>query len=286
MDSNIKAYLDLGIEYAITYGLKLIFFLILLFVTFKVAGWVNRMIRRIVDKKELDPALGHFFANIAKYCVLVLGVVTSLGTVGIETASFAAVLAATGFAVGMALQGTLGHFASGVMLLLFRPFKVGDFVTVGGQSGTVKAIDLFSTVLDTADNKRITMPNGMVYGNQIENASFHDIRRVDVAVGTAYEADNDKTREVLMRAIKSEPLVLDEPEPAVTLNALGASSIDWTMKAWVKKEDYWPVRDSLTRAAKYELDKEDIGIPYPQMELSIQSGSASALPPQSPTPSH
>ncbi len=283
MDGNLKAYMDLAIDYGITYGLKAILFLVLVYITFKVAGSVNRMIKKTVEKKELDPALGNFFANMAKYAVIVIGIVTSLGTVGIETASFAAVLAAAGFAVGLALQGTLGHFASGVMILLFRPFKIGDWISVAGTAGTVKEIDLFSTAIDTADNRRIILPNGMVYGSQIENVSFHDTRRVDVAVGTAYEADNDQTRKVLMEAILSEPKVLKDPEPAVVLSGLGASSVDWTMRAWVQKEDYWAVMDSLTRAAKYHLDQEKISIPYPQMELSIQGNPGTTTAVQQPT---
>ncbi len=287
MEANVKAYIDLAMEYAITYGLKVIFFLILLYTTFKVAGWVNRLIKQLVAKKDLDPSLGNFFASIAKYVVIVLGIVTSLGTVGIETASFAAVLAATGFAVGMALQGTLGHFASGVMILLFRPFKIGDFIVVNnGTSGTVKIIDLFSIAIDTTDNRRIILPNGMIFGSQIENVSYNDTRRVDVTIGTAYEADNDQTRKVLMEAILSDPRVLSEPEPAVALTGLGASSVDWAMRAWVKKEDYWDVKDSLTRAAKYHLDKEKIAIPYPQMELSIQSGAQGVSSLQQPSSSH
>lgn len=284
MDENMKAYVDLAIEYGITYGLKIILFIVLLFITFRVSSWVKKIIEKIVTKKELDPALGNFFANMAKYAVLVVGGVTCLGTVGIETASFAAVLAAAGFAVGMALQGTLGHFASGVMILLFRPFRIGDVIVVNnGTTGKVQAIDLFSTALDTPDNRRIILPNGMVYGAQIENVTFHNLRRVDVVVGTAYEADNDKTRKVLMDAILSEKLVLKDPEPTVALTGLGASSVDWAMRAWTETDNYWEVKDSLTRAAKYHLDQASIGIPFPQMELSIQPNSAEK-PNFQPTP--
>ena len=198
-----------------------------------------------------------------------MGIITCLGLFGIQTASFAAILAAAGFAVGMALQGTLGNFASGVMLLIFRPFKVGDVVSAAGQTGKVVEIDIFSTVFDTPDNRRIIIPNGSVFGGTIENISHHATRRVDVAVGTDYGADLSKTREVLNKAIAQTNKVLKDPASAVVLSDLGDSCINWSVRVWVDANDYWPVKDQLTESVKTALDQADIGIPFPQMDVHL-----------------
>lgn len=254
---------------AVQYGMKAMLFLVLLYLTWKTAKIVENLILKITERKNLDMALGKFFSSLGRYAVIVMGVITSLGTVGFETATFAAVLAASGFAVGMALQGTLSHFASGVMLLVFRPFDIGHVITVGDATGKVVQIDLFSTILNTPDNKRIVVPNGQVFGQKIENNTFHPIRRVDVNVGTAYNADLDSTRKVILDSVNSIPQVLKDPEAAVTLVGLGSSSIDWMIKAWVNTSDYWEVMDEATRRAKYALDKEGIGIPFPQLDVNF-----------------
>lgn len=265
------------IELGMEYGVKAVLFLILLLITWIVAAWARNLVLKVSQKRRLDPAVSSFLAKLVQYTILVLGVVSGLGTFGVHTASFAAVLAATGFALGMALQGTLGNFASGVMILVFKPFKVGDYISVSGTSGTVANIDLFSVELDTPDNRRIIVPNGSVFGQQIENISFHSTRRVDVSVGTDYSADIDSTRQTLLAAATSLPQVLKSPEPAVVLTGLGASSIDWAVRVWVKAEDFWPVSDELTRTVKYALDKANIGIPFPQVDVNFDSEVATLL---------
>ncbi len=253
----------------LTYGAKIVGFIILLIATFIVAGWTRRIVFRSLSRSKLDDALANFFSKMAKWGIVTLGVITCLGIFGIQTASFAAVLASAGFAVGMALQGTLGHFASGVMLLIFKPFRPGQVIDIAGTIGKVAEIDLFSTMIDTPDNRRVIVPNGAVFGSKIINSTFHDTRRVDVFVGTDYAADLDKTREVLMTAISKLEHKLEEPEAAVALVSLGASSVDWAVRVWVKTENYWPTMDELTKRVKEELDKEKIGIPFPQMEINI-----------------
>ncbi|MBL4698260.1 MAG: mechanosensitive ion channel family protein, partial [Phycisphaerales bacterium] len=198
-----------------------------------------------------------------------VGGVAILGTLGIEVTSFAAILAAVGFAIGMAMSGMLGNIAAGVMLLFFRPFKVGDVANAGGTTGKVIEIGLFTTTFDTPDNRRIIVPNGAIFGGTIENVSFHDTRRVDVEVGTDYGADIDKTREILMATAKACENVLPDPGPGIVLAGLGGSSIDWSIRVWVNAADYWGVKDQLTRDVKYALDNADIGIPYPQMDVHI-----------------
>ncbi len=243
--------------------------LLLLIVVFIAAGWTKRLVYRGLDKAKIDVTLTKFFANLARYAILVVGLIAVLGRFGVEVASFAAILAAVGFAVGMALQGTLSNFSAGIMLLLFRPFKVGDLVNVSGVSGIVDEIELFTTNLNTLDNRRIIVPNGAVFGSTIENMTFHEFRRVDVAVGTDYSADLDSTRKVIEAAC--ETIQRHERSKGVQayLVCLGGSSIDWEARVWCKSTDYLAVKDELTLAVKNGLDAAGIGIPYPQQDLHI-----------------
>ncbi len=236
------------------------------------ASWVSKITGKAVRKAKVEETLARFLATMARYLVLIAGGVAILGTLGVETTSFAAVLAAVGFAIGMAMSGMLGNIASGVMLLLFRPFKVGDVVDAAGVKGKIFEIGLFTTQFDTFDNRRIIVPNNEIFGGNIENVSHHAIRRVDVAVGTEYSADIDKTREVLMAAAKGTENTLSDPEHVVYLNELGGSSIDWAVRVWVNAADFWAVKDALTRNVKYALDEAEIGIPFPQMDVHIDGG--------------
>jgi small conductance mechanosensitive channel len=178
-------------------------------------------------------------------------------------------LAAAGFAVGLALQGTLANFSAGVMLLIFRPFKAGDVIDVAGVKGKVQEISLFTTELDTPDNRRLIVPNGSIFGSTIENVTFHPIRRVDVAVGTDYPADLNATRKVLEDAAASVQPQADGKEPQVYLSELGDSSIAWSVRVWTSTEDYWGVKEELTQKVKDALDEAGIGIPYPQMDVHM-----------------
>ncbi len=181
------------------------------------------------------------------------------------------------FAIGMALQGTLGNFAAGVMLLVFRPFKVGDVVKAGGEIGSVVDIGLFTTEFKTPDNRKVVVPNGKIFGDTIENITHHPIRRVDVPVGTAYEADIDQTRAALEACISKIPDVLADPAPQVFLKELGGSSIDWVMRVWCDTPKYWDVYQATIRTAKMALDQAKIGIPYPQMDLHFDGPTLSAF---------
>ena len=262
---NVEKLTEIGM----TYGSKLIFFLISLIITWIIAGWLGRIVTRVGRKNKFDETLSIFFGRLTKYIILMAGVVSCLSIWGIQTASFAAMLAGAGLAIGMALQGTLGNFASGVMLLIFRPFTVGDVIKVGGTSGKVCEIALFNIVLDTADNRRIIVPNGSVFGGEIENITYHSTRRVSVSVGSDYGADIDKTREILLKAASGVKPILNDPTPAVVLTELGDSSINWSVRVWVKTEDFWDVQDKLTRDVKYALDNAAIGIPFPQMDVHL-----------------
>lgn len=246
--------------------------IILIILVIMVAGWVSKITGKAVRRAKVEETLARFLSNIARYIVLVAGGVAILGTLGVETTSFAALIAAVGFAIGMAMSGMLGNVASGVMLLFFRPFKVGDVVNAAGTMGKIFEIGLFTTTFDTPDNRRIIVPNNSIFGGTIENISHHATRRVAVTVGTDYGADIDKAREVLLAAAKATEHVLSDPEPAVVLTGLGGSSIDWSVRVWVNSGDFWPVSDALTRNVKVALDEAGIGIPFPQMDVHIDGG--------------
>ena len=264
-------WVETAVVYGIPYAIGAVKVIIVLFLSWIVAGIISRIVMRGLEKAKFDETLSKFFAKMARWGVLLFGVLACLSIFGVETTSFAAVLGAAGLAIGLAFQGTLSNFASGVMLLVFRPFKVGQFVKVGGESGTVNEIDLFTTTLDTTDNRRVIIPNSAIFTSTIENVSHHPKRRVDVNVGTAYEADLDQTRQVLETVLKNLDNTLDEPEFAVVLLELGGSSIDWQLRVWCKSEVYWDVKQDLTRNIKYALDHAGIGIPYPQMDVHLDN---------------
>ncbi len=259
------------------YAVSVVKALVFLFIGWIIAGWLRRITVRGLERAEVDQTLIKFFGNIVRYTVLILVVLACLSLFGINTTSFAAVIGAAGLAIGLAFQGTLGHFASGVMLLVFRPFKVGDVVSTGGVWGKVNEIELFTTTLDTPDNRRIIIPNGTIFGSTIENLTFHPIRRVDVSVGTDYGADLDKARQVMLETAKNTPNTLSDPAPQIYLVALGGSSIDWQVRAWCNTPDFFSVKDELTLRVKKALDAADIGIPFPQMDLHLDADVTEAL---------
>lgn len=263
----------------IPFALDLLGALLLLIVTIWVARWGRRMTARSMERGGVDPMLTRFAANLVRYGILVLGGLTVLSVFGISVASFAAILAAAAFALGLALQGTLGNFSAGAMLLIFRPFKVGDVVSVAGITGKVAEIDLFTTQFDTFDNRRIIVPNGSVFGSTIENMTHHPTRRVDVDVGTDYSADLRETREVLDRVAADTVGVFEEPAPQVYLKQLGGSSIDWAVRVWAETADYWAVRERLTHSIKVALDDAGIGIPFPQMDVHLDGRVEGAAQP-------
>lgn len=260
---------DFDLTSLIPFLMDLVGAIVLLLATLWLAKWARRVTTRGLDRRGMDATLIRFTANLVRYGVLVLGGLTVLSVFGISVASFAAILAAGAFAIGLAFQGTLGNFSAGAMLLIFRPFKVGDVVEVAGVKGKVVEIDLFTTQLDTPDNRRFVVPNGEIFGSTIENFTFHPIRRVDVDVGTDYDADLRETREILGRVAGETDGALDDPEPQVYLQQLGGSSIDWTVRVWTETDDYWGVRERLTHSIKVALDDAGIGIPFPQMDVHV-----------------
>ncbi len=251
------------------YGLPAITALLILFIGFLIAGWVSVSTLKACQKTKLDLTLSKFIARMVKWLILLLTGIFILGEFGINTASFAVVLGAAGLAIGLAFQGTLSNFAAGIMLLVFRPYKVGDVVTVSGTTGKVDEVELFTTTLDTPDNRRFIIPNSAIFGSVIENITYHPRRRVDVAVGVSYSADIDKTRQVLIAAANAIEKTLDDPEKVIMLTGLGASSVDWVVRVWANTSDFWAVKEELTRAIKMHLDEAGISIPFPQMDIHL-----------------
>ncbi len=253
------------------YGLRAMLVIVLMIVAWTFSGWASALVRSGLRRVKFDETLTKFIAKVVRWLILLLVALSCLSKFGVETTSFAAVLGAAGLAIGLAFQGTLSNFAAGGMLLIFRPYKVGDAVSAAGVTGSVNEIALFTTEIDTFDGRRVIVPNSAIYGSVIENIWYHPRRRVDVEVGVSYEADIDATRQVLEKAIQSVPGFVQDPEPAVVLNGLGASSVDWVVRGWAFKDDFFDAKQGLIRAVKIELDQAGIGIPYPQMDVHLDS---------------
>ncbi|RUO32782.1 mechanosensitive ion channel family protein [Aliidiomarina sanyensis] len=238
----------------------------------------NILVKRL-DKSNIDNAVVSFMAGIIRTIIMVAAILMALSHVGIQTTSFIAILGAAGLAVGLALQGSLSNFASGVLIMIYRPFKSGDYVDAGGTAGTVQRIELFTTVLKTPDNKLVIVPNSKITGSEITNFSEEPIRRVDMVIGVSYKADLKKTKDVLMNVITSDERTLQDPAPRVAVTALNDSSVDFIVRPWVKSADYWPMYwDSMERI-KNALDENGIGIPFPQMDVHLHhpEGEAGVL---------
>lgn len=274
IDSVLSLSFDDVINVVSMHGPKVLIAIVIFAAAWIVGGWVRRGSLKAMTKAKVEQTLARFISNMARWSILILGIVSVLGYLGVETASFAAVIAALGFAIGMALQGSLGNAAAGVMLLLFRPYKVGDLVTVAGVTGTVDEIELFTTTLDTVDKRRIIVPNGEIFGSVIENMTHHGVRRADVDVGVDYGADIDTTRAVLEKAVERIDGALASPKPTVYLMGLGSSSVDWQVRVWCEPKQYWNVKEAVTRAVKYGLDKADISIPFPQLDVHLDGAMA------------
>lgn len=260
--------------YAVQWGARIGLALIVFYIAWTLAGWASMAVDRTLGRLKFDATLTKFLSRLVRWLVLLLAGLMCLSYFGVQTTSFAALIGAAGLAVGLAFQGTLSNFAAGAMLLLFRPFKVGDAVNVAGQTGVIDEISIFTTAMDTFDHKRIIIPNGEIFGAVIENITYHSYRRCDGDVGVSYSADIDQTRAVLEQVAASIEGVYPGKDPAVVLMGLGASSVDWSVRVWAPTADFLTIKQRLLREIKVRLDGEGIEIPFPQMDIHIDQPSA------------
>lgn len=230
-------------------------------------AWVNRGLTRA----EVDPTISAFLGNIAYIALLAAVIIAALGTLGVNTTSFLAIVGAAGLAIGLALKDSLSNFAAGVMLVFFRPFRSGDFIDAAGVSGTVIAVRIFNTVLKTPDNKILTVPNALIYADPITNFSAEDTRRIDLVIGIGYDDDLRKAVELMETVVAQHDKVLADPKPAFLVLNLGDSSVEIAVRPWVQTADFWAVRSDLLRDIKATLDENGISIPYPQRDIHIVS---------------
>ena len=262
------------ITFGTNYGLKIVGAIVILIIGRIVAGIARKIVRGILDRAKTDPAVISFVTSLTYILILTFAVLAALAKFGIQTASFVAVLGAAGFAVGFALQGSLANFASGVLILVFRPFRIGDLIEAAGVFGTVKEIHLFTSILATVDNVQIIVPNGKLYGDIIKNFSANDERRVDLVVGIGYTSSIQKAYEIIENLIKEDKRILSDPAPTIAVSELADSSVNFVVRPWVKKDDYWPVKFDFTRNVKETFDANGIEIPFPQRTVHMVSSQS------------
>ncbi len=268
---DVQKWLDKLIEYCSDYGLKIIGAIVI----WVIGSWAIKKIKKLLvkamDKLEYEEGLEIFITKLIVGVLKVLLIILILGNLGVETTSFAALLAAAGLAVGLALQGSLSNFAGGVLIMIFKPIKLGDYINAQGESGTVKVISIFTTKLNSPDNKEIIIPNGILSNGNITNYSTEKYRRVDLVIGVSYDADIKQTKEILMNVLTSHNKSLKDPEPIVNVRELADSSVNFNVRTWVLNEDYWDVYFAVLESCKIELDKAGIEIPFPQMDIHKKS---------------
>lgn len=253
----------------VSYVIKFIVAILILIIGKIIANSVANLMGRGMTRKGVDGAVISFLSAIIKSVIFIAAILMALSQVGVQTTSFIAILGAAGLAIGLSLQGSLANMASGVLIITFRPFRAGEYVDAGGVSGTVNEVNIFQTILKTPDNKVVYVPNAQITGQPITNYSREDTRRVDLLIGVSYDADLHKTKEVLESVLKADERLLKEPAWNIQVHALNNSSVDFIVRPWVKATDYWPVYWDLMREIKIALDKNDIGIPYPQMDVHL-----------------
>ena len=238
----------------------------------RIAAGIGRgIVKRILDKAKTDHAVVSFVGSLTYIAILAFAVIAALAKFGVQTASFVAVLGAAGLAVGFALQGSLSNFAAGILILVFKPYKIGDLIHAAGVSGTVREIELFSTVLSSPDNVKIMVPNSKIYGDVITNVSAYETRRVDLVIGIGYKASIDKAYEVIKALLDADSRILTDPAPQIAVSELADSSVNFVIRPWVKKDDYWAVKFELTQKIKQTFDENSIEIPFPQRVVHMVS---------------
>lgn len=264
---SMQALVEKGMDLGIEAGKSIIVAVVIYFVGKALITLVNRMLSGVMERRKVDPAIQSFAKSLVNILMMILLVISVVSALGVNTTSFAALLASGGVAVGMALSGNLQNLAGGIVILLFRPFKVGDYIEAQGTGGTVSEIQIFHTILTTPDNKKIFLPNGALSSGNITNYSKESLRRVDFTVSVEYGEDIDKVRKVLKDILDKDARVLQEPAPVIVLGALAESSVNMTVRVWVKSEDYWNVFFQTNETIYNEFNRQGINFPYPQLTI-------------------
>ena len=269
MDLDFSKLLNTIYELLTVYGLRVIAAIVIFVLGRWVALGVAKLIKRIMIKSKVDETLVSFVRHLSYITLLAFVVIAALNQLGIQTASFIAVMGAAGLAIGLALQGSLGNFAAGVLMIIFKPFKVGDFIEGGGVAGIVEHIEIFTTQLKTPDNKTIIVPNAKMTGDNITNFNVKGTRRVDFLFGIGYGDDIDKARRIIKEIIDQDERVMKEPEPVIVVSELADSSVNLTVRAWTSAADYWSFYFDTIENVKKQFDEQGVSIPFPQRDVHI-----------------
>jgi len=251
------------------FGINLVTAIAIFYFGRMVVGLLMRGLNKMMQSQDVDVTLQTFVTNLVRMVLLTFVIIAAISALGIQTTSFIAILGAAGLAIGLALQGSLSNFASGVLIVLFRPYKVGDFVEAAGISGVVEEVQILTTVLKTGDNKKVIVPNGQIMDSIITNYSANDRRRVDMVIGVSYDDDLDKVRSTLEQLVAADDRILDDPACTIAVSALADSSVNFVVRPWVKTADYWGVMFDLTEAIKKRFDKDGISFPFPQQDVHL-----------------
>ena len=251
------------------YGLIVLGALATLVIGIWIAKWLAKKSSKLLDKRSVDPTLTKFVTSLLKITLITFVIISAISQIGIETTAFIAIIGAAGLAIGFALQGSLSNFASGVMLIIFKPIKLGDYIEGGGASGTVETIGIFVTTLVTPDNKVIIIPNSSLTGSNIVNYSAKDTRRVDMVFGIGYGDDIDKAKNVIKSVIDNDSRILEDPAPKIVVSELADSSVNFNVRPWVNRGDYWGVYFDVTEQIKKKFDEQNISIPFPQRDIHM-----------------
>ncbi|WP_251968763.1 mechanosensitive ion channel domain-containing protein [Parabacteroides sp. AD58] len=266
--SKLSRVLDSLVEQGAALGWTLIKALLVFIVGRFLISMINKLVQRVLLKRKIDPSIKTFVGSLIHIILMILLIISVVGALGVQTASFAALLASAGVAIGMALSGNLSNFAGGLIILIFKPYKVGDFIEAQGLSGTVREIQIFHTVLTTTDNKVIYIPNGSLSSSAVVNYSYQEVRRVDWTFGVEYGTDYAKVKGVLEDILAKDERILQEPAaPFVAMSQLADSSVNYVVRVWVKSPDYWNVYYGITRTVYERFNAEGIGFPFPQLTI-------------------
>ena len=263
------------LEWGALYGTKIIAAIAILVIGRIVVGLLTRLLRRVMTKASVDETLTRFVASLTRIALMVIVIIAALSALGVQTTSFVAIIGAAGLAIGFALQGSLANFAAGVMLIVFRPFKAGDYVEAGGSAGVVESVSIFNTILNTPDNRKVIIPNGKVTGDNIVNYSAKEMRRIDLVFGIGYGDDIKLAKDTLNQIVSQDERILKDPAPTVAVSELGDSSVNFVVRPWVKTADYWSVYFDLTEKVKTTFDQNGISIPFPQTDVHLHQVAAS-----------